>query len=617
MNSWYNTYKFGIDATLSDTSTNTRDFTKKTPPVYQKEILKYLQDQLDRLIIIRDKLDGKSANKSADVSDKELFSSSQSKKDLSTFSIEQILRLEAAEVSDLAKVIISPKKLSRKHLKTMDRLVLFLNNSREITDYLDFFAAKNLLGPMIDRTPDLKAHYIAADTQWEEFAEELIATYQRDNQKYRARIVKLIGDVEAMKAALQTSAKTAPSSSSSGFDLTATSSKDALSGLLAVFALFAQQQPIRDQALVGTNPAETNPAETNPAETNPVGSPSVVPPATSPTGTGTPTLADDGINDGMKIGLGLALNLSDSEEQFSKSILIRIDNDEGSRGLSLQEHEDEPFAGFSAPKASFFSGLTTGQQKVTCVRYACYPGVPPLSEAEQKALRARTATQIKSPSGLSLAEDVNSSIIANKISLDDIFTQGSQPTCSTQSAYSVAYITAKILSANPRKFLPTDGDQISAKVGGAIVVTTEAMNTALQDLKAKGLNVSVAQSGTDIVSIKSLIDRGIPLQASFDINYSTWTAGGTNGGQEFGLASEAVAVDGFNLNNGGGLPVVNCQPSGGAGHAVAIVGYNKNNPIIKNSWGKSWGKNGLAQVDWSSCANAISTYGPPNYFMIQ
>lgn len=32
------------------------------------------------------------------------------------------------------------------------------------------------------------------------------------------------------------------------------------------------------------------------------------------------------------------------------------------------------------------------------------------------------------------------------------------------------------------------------------------------------------------------------------------------------------------------------------GHAVAVVGYNKNNFIIKNSWGKSYGNNGYAEL---------------------
>ena len=582
MNDWYSKYKFGIGVDASDASTNADAFKHKAPAAYQKEMLAYLVDQRNRLAVVLAKLDGNLPDSDADVTDTTLLQSSQDEAALKTFSVEQILRLEAAEVADLAKVIISDKPLGTSDLATRDRLVLFLNNSRQISDYLDVFATQTVLDTLITENPDLRVHYDAADKQWPAYAAELVQNYRNNPKAFRDRVQNLIGNVDGMIASLNGRAPSSVSASA-----LALGDSSLVTGLLAVFAAFAQGQPARDQSL--QEPSSV-----------------FIPPSTAGTGSGSgasggaaggPTLADDGIQEGMDIGLSLADTPSAFEGPFLKKVLVSTNYDQG---LSLSA--SAPLANFRAPDKKYFQGMTTGKQKLACVRYACYPGVLPIARSAAPA-----ATKKVEGVGFGLSSGTNTMIILDKVAPGDIFTQGSLPTCATQSAYSVAYISAKERGTPPKKILPTNGDEVSAKVNNAIVMTQDAMNTALIDLESGGIKATVADVNSDFNSIKQKIDAGIAVQAAFSIDYQNWTNGGTNGGQEF----LTDAGSGFNLSSS--LSTVVCA-DGGAGHAVAIVGYTGSNFIIKNSWGLSWGKKGLAILDWASCGPTIGAYGPPHYF---
>lgn len=76
------------------------------------------------------------------------------------------------------------------------------------------------------------------------------------------------------------------------------------------------------------------------------------------------------------------------------------------------------------------------------------------------------------------------------------------------------------------------------------------------------------------------------------------------------LAEVGVLVASANIHEGwlrpserSGAIVPSCQPIGG--HAFVIVGYDADGFWIQNSWGKSWGKSGIAHIlydDWLSTA---------------
>lgn len=55
----------------------------------------------------------------------------------------------------------------------------------------------------------------------------------------------------------------------------------------------------------------------------------------------------------------------------------------------------------------------------------------------------------------------------------------------------------------------------------------------------------------------------------------------------------SVAAENWEYYGGG---ILSCLPTAAVNHAVLLVGYTENYWIVKNSWGRTWGEDGLIRI---------------------
>lgn len=148
-------------------------------------------------------------------------------------------------------------------------------------------------------------------------------------------------------------------------------------------------------------------------------------------------------------------------------------------------------------------------------------------------------------------------------------------------------------------------DEFSGGVSYGVCIETDFPET--MDASAWPTPVAFSDAATRRIPGCLMVDAGSPDHMKRVIN----AAGGT--GQPMEIAIPLYNTF-FNTGTDGMVPDPNPGVDGFAGyHAVTVWGYDATGLWLLNSWGTSWGKQGMGHISWAYAAEAVelNTVQPP------